>query len=113
VGAAYAFYSAILPELGFRNEWRGVKAFSFQTEGKLPTSSWIGVIEDTSHVCNTTRYAFAVASRAEVDRFTDIVREAGGSNVDGPEDMPYTRVYYATYFEDPSGNRLEIYYAEE
>jgi len=27
--------------------------------------------------------------------------------------MPYTRVYYAVYFEDPSGNRLEIYYCAE
>ncbi|MDL5048688.1 VOC family protein [Oscillatoria amoena NRMC-F 0135] len=113
VDAVYPFYSALLPELGFPHEWRGARAFSFQTEGRLPRISWFGVIEDTKHVPNSTRHAFAVASREEVDRLTDIVRAAGGINVDGPEDMPYTKIYYATYFEDPSGNRLEIYYAED
>jgi predicted lactoylglutathione lyase len=111
--AAYPFYAALLPELGFPNEWRGEDAFSFQTEGKLPRLSWFGVIEDPRHDPNATRYAFAVESCEEVDRLTDIIRSAGGINIDGPEDMPYTRIYYAVYFEDPSGNRLEIYYCEE
>lgn len=111
--AVYPFYARILPEFGFRNEWRGEGSFSFQAEGKLPTLSWFGVIEDHNHVPNATRLAFAVESREEVDRLAEIVRAAGGINIEGPEDMPYTRVYYAIYFEDPSGNRLEIYYGEE
>jgi catechol-2,3-dioxygenase len=111
--AVYTFYSRILPELGFRNEWRGEGAFSFQAEGKLPKLSWFGVIEDHNHVPNATRLAFAVESCKEVDRLAEIVRAAGAINIEGPEDMPYTRVYYAVYFEDPSGNRLEIYYCEK
>lgn len=111
--AVYPFYAALLPELGFLHEWRGEGAFSFQTEGKLPRLSWFGVIEDPTHFPNATRYAFAVESCHEVDRLTEIVRSAGGINIDGPEDMPYTRIYYAVYFEDPSGNRLEIYYCED
>jgi predicted lactoylglutathione lyase len=109
----YPFYSRILPELGFRNEWRGDGAFSFQAEGKFPQLSWFGVIEDQHHVPNATRLAFAVESSQEVDRLADIVRAAGAINIEGPEDMPYARVYYAVYFEDPSGNRLEIYYCEQ
>jgi catechol-2,3-dioxygenase len=111
--AVYRFYARILPELGFRNEWRGEGAFSFQAEGKFPRLSWFGVIEDPNHVANATRLAFAVESREEVDRLAEIVRAAGAISIEGPEDMPYTRVYYAVYFEDPSCNRLEIYYCEE
>lgn len=111
--AVYPFYAAILPELGFPHEWRGEDGFSFQTEGKLPRLSWFGVIEDRDHFTNATRIAFAVESREEVDRFAEIVRSAGARNVEGPEDMPYTRIYRAVYFDDPSGNRLEIYYCEE
>lgn len=111
--AAYTFYSIILPELGFPKEWRGDDAFSFQTEGKLPEVSWFGVMQCNDHAPNKTRYAFAVKNRDEVDRMARIVQSAGALNIEGPEDMPYTRLYYALYFDDPSGNRLEIYYCED
>ena len=113
LNAVYPFYLRILPELGFRNEWRGEGAFSFQAEGTFPTLSWFGVIEDHNHVPNATRFAFAVESSEEVNRLAEIVRTAGAINIEGPEDMPYTRIYYAVYFEDPSGNRFEIYYCEQ
>lgn len=111
--AVHPFYSRILPELGFSNEWQGEGAFSFQTEGTFPKLSWFGVIEDPEHEANATRLAFAVQSCKEVDRVADIVRSAGAINFEAPENMPYARIYYATYFEDPSGNRLEVYYCEE
>jgi predicted lactoylglutathione lyase len=111
--AVRSFYAALLPQLGFPREWRGEGAFSFQAEGKLPKMSWFGVIEDRHHVPNATRIAFAVESCEEVDRLAAIVRGSGGRNIEGPENMPYTRIYHAVYFEDPSGNRLEIYYCEE
>ena len=111
--AVYPFYSRILPELGVRKEWRGEGAFSFQAEGKFPKLSWFGVIEDHHHIPNATRLAFAVESCAVVDRLAEIVRAAGAINIEGPEDMPYARIYYAVYFEDPSGNRLEVYYCED
>src|SRR5690606_30434819 len=40
--AVRPFYSKVLPELGFRKEWRGEGAFSFLAEGKLPKQSWFG-----------------------------------------------------------------------
>jgi len=113
IEAAYPFYARLLPELGFRNEWRGDGAFSFQAEGELPKLSWFGVIEDRDHIPNASRLAFAVESREEVDRLAEIARLAGAKNYDEPENMPYIRIYYATYFEDPSENRLEIYYCKE
>lgn len=111
--AVYPFYAAILPELGFRHEWKGDQAFSFQTEGVLPNLSWFGVLEDRNHTPNATRIAFAAPSIEDVDRLAEIVQSAGAQNIEGPEDMPYMRMYRAVYFEDPSGNPLEIYYCEE
>ena len=37
------------------------------------------------------------------------VRELGGKNLEGPEVCPgYSPGYYAFFFEDPDGNKLEI-----
>lgn len=111
--SAYSFYSRILPELGFKNEWRGEGAFSFLAEGEFPKRAWFGVIEDRSHIPNATRLAFAVGSREEVDRLAGIILSAGALNPEGPGNEPYMRIYYALFFDDPSGNKLEVYYCEE
>jgi predicted lactoylglutathione lyase len=94
----------VSPNLSVRS---GVEAIEFYKK------AWFGVVEDHSHVANATRLAFAVESYEEVDQLAEIVRAAGAINIEGPEDMPYSRVYYAVYFEDPSRNRLEIYYCEK
>jgi catechol 2,3-dioxygenase-like lactoylglutathione lyase family enzyme len=37
------------------------------------------------------------------------VRQAGGKNLEGPEIcVDYSPGYYAFFFEDPDGNKLEI-----
>ncbi len=39
----------------------------------------------------------------------DVVRQAGGQNLEGPEICAeYSPGYYAFFFEDPDGNKLEI-----
>ena len=49
---------------------------------------------------------------SEVDRLAEIVVRAGARNVEGPgyDEGPG---YYAVFFEDPSGNRLEICHRTE
>lgn len=113
IQSAYSFYSRLLPELGFKNEWRGERAFSFQADGKFPKLTWFGVIEDRDHTANASRLAFAVDSTDEVDRLAEIICSAGATNVEGPGNEPYMRIYYAIFFDDPSGNKLEIYFCEE
>lgn len=113
IASAYSFYSRILPELGFKTEWRGDGAFSFQADGKFPKLTWFGVIEDPNHIPNSTRLAFAVDSVDEVNRLAAIIRSAGALNPEGPENEPYMKIYHAIFFEDPSGNKLEVYYCEE
>ena len=58
---------------------------------------------------NSNRIAFWVESATEVDRVTEIARDAGAADLSGPKPMPYRPGYYASFFADPSGNRLEVY----
>lgn len=105
---AQRFYAQLLPALGFPidksdGEWG---AFYASTEG--PTE-FFGFIEDPEHRPNESRIAFWADSRTEVDRVTEVVRRAGGLNLEGPQVWPeYSPGYYALFFEDPSGNKLEV-----
>jgi hypothetical protein len=45
-----------------------------------------------------------------VDRLADIAQGARAIEPSGPKLMPYGPGYYAVFFADPSGNRLEIYH---
>jgi len=105
------FYRALLPELGFSTwwgqeggEWRGASA-----EGRFPSKPFFGFTEDPAHRPNSTCIAFWVDHREDVDRIAKVVRAAGGLNVEGPGfSEEYSDDYYAVFFQDPDGNRLEI-----
>ena len=67
------------------------------------------LLEDKNHRPNGTRIAFWADTREEVDRIAKLVRDAGGKNLEGPEVCKdYSPGYYAFFFEDPDGNKLEI-----
>lgn len=53
--------------------------------------------------------AYAVDSRAEVDRLHDIAVAAGWTEVRAPKEYPrFTERYYAAFVEDANGIRLEF-----
>ena len=61
----------------------------------------------------TARGSRSRSSTAEdVDRVAEVAR-AAGAELSGPKAMPYGPGYYAVYFDDPSGNRLEVYVRPE
>ena len=65
--------------------------------------------QDKNHKPNRTRIAFWADTRKEVDRLAKLVRKAGGKALEGPEICKeYSAGYYAFFFEDPDGNKLEI-----
>jgi hypothetical protein len=39
-----------------------------------------------------------------------VLEAAGAQEISGPNWMPYGPDYYAVFFTDPSGNRLEVYH---
>ena len=105
---AQRFYAKILPAIGFKVDKSGEEWGQFQPAGKTPVE-FFGFEEDPDHKPNATRIAFWAESRAAVDKIAKVVREAGGKNVEGPElCVDYSPGYYAVFFEDPDGNKLEV-----
>lgn len=99
------FYEAVLPALGFARDARIENWLQFEAADSDVTE-FFGVTESPDHVANQTRIAFWAESVSEVDRLSEVVQRAGACNVEGP--LHYEPGYYAVFFEDPCGNRLEV-----
>src|SRR5581483_8596621 len=70
--------------------------------------------QDRRHRPNKTRIAFWAENRAEVDRLARLARRLGAKNFEEPElCRGYSAGYYACFFDDPDGNKLEICYREK
>jgi catechol 2,3-dioxygenase-like lactoylglutathione lyase family enzyme len=107
---AIAFYDAILGALGFaksRGEQEWI-TYSSSPEGEEPESNmWFGFTVDPAMTPGPTRVAFAAGACEDVDRVTTVAREVGAANIEGP-DYAYGPEYYAVFFDDPDGNKLEV-----
>jgi catechol 2,3-dioxygenase-like lactoylglutathione lyase family enzyme len=105
---AQRFYAQILPAIGFRVDKSGEKWGLFEAEGSVAVD-FFGFTEEADHQPNENRIAFWAESREAVDRVADVLREAGAKNIEGPElCVEYSPGYYAVFFEDPDGNKLEV-----
>ena len=110
IALAEAFYDELLPALGFTQRYHGAEWRVWaKAEPPLPATPYFGITESKHHRPNENRIAFWVASREDVERVASIAREAGALDLSGPKEMPYGPGYYAAFFADPSGNRLEVY----
>jgi predicted enzyme related to lactoylglutathione lyase len=106
---AMKFYEKLLPELGFTCDRSDETWGTFYSVDKDKPSEFFGFIEDRQHQANGTRFAFWAETRNEVDKIAGLVRDVGGQNLEGPEVCAgYSPGYYAFFFEDPDGNKLEI-----
>jgi predicted enzyme related to lactoylglutathione lyase len=106
LAAVTRFYEVLLPALGFTRKVpleRGYLQFE-AADGNI--TEFFGITESAIHVPNEVRIAFWAESDADVDRLAEIALRAGAQRMEGP--MPYEAGYYAAFFEDPEGNRLEI-----
>ena len=99
------FYETLLPALGFSQRVAVEGWLQFEAPGET-ASEFFGITESSTHVANEIRVAFWAKNRADVDRFAQVATGAGARNVEGP--MDYEAGYYAVFFEDPCGNRLEV-----
>ncbi len=112
---AIQFYDALFESFGLKREsgehWT---TYNRIPEGVDPTGDWtadewLGFTEDAHGVPGASRIALEAGSRNEVDRLGAILTTIGAKNIEGPE-YAYGPNYYAVFFEDPDGNRLEICY---
>lgn len=99
------FYEALLPALGFTRRVPVEGWLQFEAGGEA-AMEFFGVTESPDHLPNENRIAFRAESAADVDRIAKIAAGAGARNIEGP--MDYEPGYYALFFEDPCGNRLEV-----
>ena len=109
------FYRELLGPLG----WHGVH----EVEGERGETIWyifgpgssVGLREAQSAGEEVDRYrvglhhvAFEASSRAAVDDRADWLRERREEIESGPEEYSYQPGYYAVFFYDPDGIKLEI-----
>jgi len=106
---ALPFYRRLLPALGFAHTHDSDEWKVFSAGGDLPSAAFVAITEGPDHRPNDNRIAFWVWSRDEVDRIAGILEEVDAEIESGPRECPeYSPSYYAVFFRDPSGNRLEI-----
>jgi catechol 2,3-dioxygenase-like lactoylglutathione lyase family enzyme len=110
--AAQKFYARVLPAIGFRVDKSGGEWGLFEAEGGKAVD-FFGFTEEANHRPNGSRIAFWAESREAVNEIAEVVRKAGGRNIEGPElCVGYSPGYYAVFFEDPDGNKLEVCFRE-
>lgn len=105
LSVAGPFYRELLPALGFSVGVDIEGWLQFEAPGTSATE-FFGITEDREHTPNRTRVAFWADSIERVDHLAGILRRLDARNIEGPDYESPT--YYAVYFEDPSGNPLEI-----
>lgn len=99
------FYRQFLPLLGFTVRVDIEGWIQFEAPGP-DAAEFFGVTEDKAHQPNRSRIAFWAGSNQRVDELASALRPLGAQNIEGPDFEAPT--YYAVYFDDPSGNPLEI-----
>jgi catechol 2,3-dioxygenase-like lactoylglutathione lyase family enzyme len=105
LAAAGPFYRQFLPLLGFTVRVDIPDWIQFESPGP-GVGEFLGVREDKAHRSNRSRLAFWAESTARVDELAARLPLLGACNIEGPDFESPT--YYAVYFDDPSGNPLEI-----
>lgn len=102
-----AFYDSIMPALGFSKVNKGKTARTYaQASRHLP---FLWLVQAVTSRPSLSRLAFSAESKNDVDRIARAVKRAGGRAIEGPHDCrTYGLPYYAVFFEDPEGNRLEV-----
>jgi catechol 2,3-dioxygenase-like lactoylglutathione lyase family enzyme len=108
LGSVREFYGTLLPRLGFTEEMNIPDWLQYYSQGEEPTE-FFGVTQSPAHTPNENRIAFWASSTTEVDEIAQVLREIGARNIEGPG-YEGSQAYYAVFFEDPAGNRLEVCY---
>jgi catechol 2,3-dioxygenase-like lactoylglutathione lyase family enzyme len=117
----FAFYDAVLSALGYHLERSSERGFDWNLESPLGMHSiCIGKASRDGGERPHDRYspglhhvAWGVESRSDVDRMHEVLRGLGAAVLDAPADYPeYNngRGYYAVFFADPDGLKLECVY---
>jgi glyoxylase I family protein len=108
------FYASVLPLMGFERlpkefgavAWRGQSILAIQPA--KPEERERG---HNRYAPGLHHLAFRAPSRAAVDALHNELVALGVSILDPPADYPYSDGYYAVFFADPDGMKLEYVYS--
>jgi glyoxylase I family protein len=116
--ASRPFYDAVLGFMGYRRTKEDARGFDWDLALLGGGITSIGVMQATGEGAGRRhdRYspglhhvAWTAASREEVDRLHALLVEIGASVLDPPAEYPqYGAGYYAVFFADPDGLKLEF-----
>lgn len=110
IAEATPFYDVVMPAVGLNHKREiGDHVLYYRKRGKVPAEC-IVLFEDPMHEPTRTCTAFYAATYEEVDQAAEKLKDAAGArDIEGPMRCPeYSETYYAVFFRDPSGNRLEV-----
>jgi catechol 2,3-dioxygenase-like lactoylglutathione lyase family enzyme len=103
------FYDAFLRAYGFRGKTQPDGSHLYYRIADRAVREAFVLIPEAGHQPNATRLAFSAATPQDVDRIAAIAADAGARSFEPPAACPeIADPYYAAFFEDPDGNRLEI-----
>jgi catechol 2,3-dioxygenase-like lactoylglutathione lyase family enzyme len=106
-------YDLLLPAMGYTRIVADAESVCYYQPDGERLRPFFALVLDAAHRRNGTRLAFRAADRAEVDRLAEIARAAGARAYEPPQVCEeYTPFYYAAFFEDVDGNKLEICFRE-
>jgi catechol 2,3-dioxygenase-like lactoylglutathione lyase family enzyme len=109
-----SFYAALMPRLGYPAMWEYAGASvgwlspggSFWIKQAAARHADATFSKDRVGLCEV---AFRAESRAQVDALFRDVPAWGGTILDAPREYPeYVPGYYAVFFADPDGIKLEL-----
>ncbi len=102
-------YDALLPAMGYSKINADDESVGYHRPAETGAEPFIWLVEERDHTPNETRLAFHAASRSEVDRLASIAQEQGATAFEPPQVLEeYGPYYYAAFFGDAEGNKLEI-----
>ena len=116
LGRSLAFYDKVLQRLGYNRVEvapGNVPCWAIEGAGANPGFG-IGVHEATSsrrhdrYSPGLHHLAFHAANRQQVDEFHRFLIDESIEILDPPEEYDYTPGYYAVFFSDPDGLKLEL-----
>lgn len=110
---ARKLYDALLPAMGYGHIAEDEESICYYAPGRDRSKPFFAIDLDPEHKPNGSRIALRAASSDEVNRLAEVARQAGATAFEAPHVCTeYTPFYYATFFEDAEGNKLEICYRE-
>jgi glyoxylase I family protein len=114
---AERFYDRLLGFLGYELVQRNEKRLAWAMTGPEGFLQWFILsladpeLRDREHqlgVPGFHHFAFNADSRDQVDRFHDLLVAEGADILDAPREYEYEPGYYAVFFRDPTGFKLEV-----